>query len=69
LIRHQGQEYVNQTRYNDWEIPQLIHLLTSALELCPKVDEFRDDNLSCVYWGKEAAAIQLSSASRRTRFR
>jgi hypothetical protein len=24
------------------------------------VDEFRDDNVSCVYWGKEAAAIQLT---------
>ena len=44
-------------RYNDWEIPQLIHLITIALELCPRVDEFRDDNVSCVYWGKEAAAI------------
>jgi len=21
------------------------------------VDEFRDDDVSCVYWGKEAAAI------------
>jgi hypothetical protein len=28
--------------------------------LCPKVDELRDDNVSRVYWGKEAAAIQLS---------
>jgi hypothetical protein len=44
-------------RYNDWEIPQLIHLITIALELCSRVDEFRDDNVSGVYWGKEAAAI------------
>jgi hypothetical protein len=29
-------------RYNDWEIPQLIHLITIALELCPRVDELRD---------------------------
>jgi hypothetical protein len=44
-------------RYNDREIPQLIHLITIAFELCPRVDDFRDDNVSCVYWGKEAAAI------------
>ena len=29
-------------RYNDWEIPQLIHHISSALE-SPTVDEFRDD--------------------------
>jgi hypothetical protein len=55
-------------RYNDWEIPQLIHLITIALELCPRVDELRDDNVYCVYWGKEAAAIQLSSIYQKTRF-
>ena len=44
-------------RYNDWEIPRLIHLITITLVLCARVDEFRDDNISCVYWGKEAAAI------------
>ena len=44
-------------RNDDWEIPQLIHLITIVLELCPRVDEFRDDNVYCVYWGKEAAAI------------
>jgi acetyl-CoA carboxylase alpha subunit len=36
-------------RYNDWEIPQLIDLITIALELCSRVDEFRDDNVSCVF--------------------
>ena len=55
-------------RYIDWEIPQLIHLITIALELCSRVDEFRDDNVYCVYWGKEAAAIQLSFYQ-KTRFR
>ena len=44
-------------RYNDREIPQLIQLITIALELSPRVDEFRDDNVSCVYLGKEATAI------------
>jgi hypothetical protein len=42
-------------RYNNWEIPQLIHLITIALELCPRVDEFRDDNVSCVYWKNEGS--------------
>jgi len=28
--------------YNDWEIPQLIHHISSALEMSPTVDESRD---------------------------
>jgi len=27
-------------QYNNWENPQLIHLIINALELCPMVDEF-----------------------------
>ena len=42
------------------EISQLIHLITITLVLYTRVDEFQDDNVSCVYWGKEAAAIQWS---------
>jgi hypothetical protein len=29
-------------RYNDWEIPQLIHHISSALEMSQTVDESRD---------------------------
>jgi hypothetical protein len=30
-----------------------------SFELCPEVDEFRDDIVYCRYRGKEAAAIHL----------
>jgi hypothetical protein len=46
--------------YKDWKIPQLIHLITIALELYTWVDEFRDDWFLRCIGGKEAAAIQLS---------
>jgi hypothetical protein len=33
--------------------------MTIALELCSRVDEFRDDNVSCVYWGEGSSGDSI----------
>jgi hypothetical protein len=51
-----------------WEIPHLIRLITIALVLCLGGMSVGIDNVSSVYRGKEAAAIQLTFFQKK-RFR
>jgi len=47
--------------YNDWEIPQLIHHISSALEMKPTVDEFRDDKFfECMREGRSGDSTEIS---------
>jgi len=47
--------------YNDWEIPQLIHHISSALEISPMVDEFRDDKFfECMREGRSGDSTEIS---------
>jgi len=47
--------------YNDWEIPQLIHHISSALEMSPTVDEFRDDKFfECMREGRSGDSTEIS---------
>jgi hypothetical protein len=48
-------------RYNYWEIPQLIHLISSALEMSQTVDEFRDDKFfECMREGRSGDSTEVS---------
>ena len=39
-------------RFSDWKIPQLIHFISIALEMCLWVDEFRDWHIFLSVWGE-----------------
>ncbi len=62
------QKYLSRTRmnqksirYNDWEIPQLIHHISSALEMSQTVDEFRDDKFfECMREGRSGDSTEVS---------
>jgi hypothetical protein len=48
-------------RYNDYEIPQLIHHISSALEMSPTVDESRDDKFfECMREGRSGDSTEIS---------
>jgi hypothetical protein len=50
-------------RYNYWEIPQLIHLISSALEMSQTVDEFRDDKFfECMREGRSGDSTEAASS-------
>jgi hypothetical protein len=54
---------MNQKRicYNYWEIPQLIHDISNALEMSPAVDEFRDDKFfKCMMEGRSGDSTEIS---------
>ena len=57
--RYLSKTRMNQLRisYNDWEIPQLIHLISIALEKIKGWMSFRDDRFFG-YMGKEEEAIR-----------
>jgi hypothetical protein len=45
----------------DWEIPQLIHDMSSDLEMSLTVDEFRDDKFfECMREGRSGDSTEIS---------
>jgi hypothetical protein len=47
--------------YGRWGIPQLIHHISSALEMSQTVDEFRDDKFfECMKEGRSGDSTEVS---------